>query len=52
MMEELRASSSWVSHTSDMRWQSMDSRPFHTLLKSCAALHSFNVLPDASLIVP
>ena len=31
-MEEFRASSSFVSHTRDMRWQSMDSKPFHTLL--------------------
>jgi hypothetical protein len=34
-MDELRASSSCVSHTRDMRWQSQGSSPFHTLLKSC-----------------
>ena len=37
MIDEFRASSSFVSHTRDMRWQSMDSRPFHTLLKSCTS---------------
>ena len=36
-MDLFRASSSSVSHTRDMRWQSMDSNPLHTPMKSCEA---------------
>ena len=45
-MDLFRASSSCVSHTRDICWQSMDSKPRQTPVKSCKACMQPEPRPD------